>query len=287
LKPDWVVFTYLAGITLVAGCLAGLAPIAESLKADLVESLKGRGGLLVSGVRNWRSLDFLIAGQIAMSLVLLAAAAVCVRAQYAIFAGGPGFEIEHVIAMRVGSPTDGWAFRRNLDQRLRAIPGVVSVCYAQFMPFEREDTESVRTLGQTTGTGRLVSTNFVSPNFFETLGITIVRGRAFEERDTDSDHVGSFAVVSEAFAREIWPGEDAIGKVIEAPDRLRVVGVSRDSRSARYGEQGGPQLFRLQSPKESSGTLMVRFDGDAGQIERRIADVLYDMGPVSIRRRKP
>jgi predicted permease len=278
LKPDWVVFTYLGGITVVAGCLAGLAPMAESLRADLVESLKGRGGLLVSSVRNWRTLDFLIAGQIAMSLVLLAAAAVCVRAQYAMFAAGPGFEIEHVLAMRVGSPTDGWAFRRNLDQRLRAIPGVVSVCYAQFMPFEREDTEGVRTFGQTTGTRRLVSTNFVSPNFFETLGITIVRGRAFEERDTDSDHAGSFAVVSEAFAREFWPGEDAIGKVIEAPDRLRVVGVSRDSRSARYGEQDGPQLFRLQSPKESSGTLMVRFDGDAGQIERRIADVLYDMG---------
>jgi predicted permease len=278
LKPDWVVFTYLAGITLVAGCLAGLAPIAESLKADLAESLKGRGGMLVSSVRNWRTLDFLIAGQIAVSLVLLAAAAVCVRAQYAISAGGPGFEIEHVLAMRIGSPTDGWAFRRNLDQRLRAIPGVVSVCYAQFMPFEREDTEGVRTFGQTTGTGRLVSTNFVSPHFFETLGITIVRGRAFEERDTDSDHAGSFAVVSEAFAREFWPGEDAIGKVIEAPDHLRVVGVSRDSRSARYGEKDRPQLFRLHSPKDSSGTLMVRFDGDAGQIERRIADVLYDMG---------
>ncbi len=277
LKPDWVVFTYLAGITLVAGCLAGLAPIAESLKADLAESLKGRGGLFVSNVRNWRTLDFLIASQMAMSLVLLAAAAVCVRAQYAMFAAGPGFEIEHVLAMRIESPTDGWVFRRRLDQRLRAIPGVVSVCYAQFMPFEREDTEGVRTLGQTTGTGRLVSTNFVSPNFFETLGITIVRGRAFEEGDTDSDHAGSFAVVSEAFAREFWPGEDAIGKVIEAPDRLRVVGVSRDSRSARYGEQDGPQLFRLQGPKESSGTLMLRFQGDAGQIERAIGDALYGM----------
>jgi len=57
-----------------------------------------------------------------MSLVLLAAAAVCVRAQYAMFAAGPGFEIEHVLAMRIESPTDGWVFRRRLDQRLRAIP---------------------------------------------------------------------------------------------------------------------------------------------------------------------
>ena len=280
LKPDWAVFAYLAGITLIAGCLAGLAPIAESMKADLATSLKGREGLFVSSVRNWRTLDFLVASQVAMSLVLLAAAAICVRAQYTMFAAGPGFEIEHVLAMRIGSPGDGWAFRHTLEQRLRAVPGVVSVCFAQFLPLEREDSENVKPSGQDAGTGRVVSTNFVSPNFFETLGISIVRGRAFEARDTANDLSGSFAVVSESLAREFWPGEDAIGKVIEAPDRLRVVGVSRDSRSARYGERDGPQLFRLQSPKESSGTLMVRFHGNAGAVEGGVSDVLYNMGTV-------
>jgi putative ABC transport system permease protein len=179
LKPDWAVFAYLAGITLIAGCLAGLAPIAESMKADLATSLKGREGLFVSSVRNWRTLDFLVASQVAMSLVLLAAAAICVRAQYTMFAAGPGFEIEHVLAMRIGSPGDGWAFRHTLEQRLRAVPGVVSVCFAQFLPLEREDSENVKPSGQDAGTGRVVSTNFVSPNFFETLGIPIVRGRAF------------------------------------------------------------------------------------------------------------
>jgi predicted permease len=278
LQPDWVVFAYLAGIILIAGCLAGLAPIAESLKADLATSLKGREG--VSSVRNRRTLDFLIASQLAMSLVLLAAAAICVRAQYTVFAAGPGFEIEHVLAMRIGSPRDGWAFRHTLEQRLRAVPGVASVCFAQFLPFERQDSEDVKPSGQATGTGRVVSTNFVSPNFFETLGIPIVRGRAFEERDTTSDHTGSFAIVSEAFAREFWPGQDAIGKVIEAPDRLQVVGVSRDSRSARYGEQDGPQLFRLQNPQGFTRSVMVRFQGDAGQVARGILAALYDMGSV-------
>lgn len=278
LKPDWTVFAYLAGITLVAGCLAGVAPVAETLRADVAMSLKGKEGLFAPGVRNWRTLDFLIASQMAMSLVLLVAAAVCVHAQYTMFAGGPGFEIEHVLALRIASPVDGWSFRRTLGERLKAVPGVVSVCYAQFLPFEREDSEDVRSSGQAAGTGRMVSTNFVSPNFFVTMGIPIVRGRAFEERDTTSDHTGPFAIVSEAFAREFWPREDAIGKVIEAPDRLQVVGVSRDSRSARYGEQDGPQIFRLQSPKGFSGSLIVRFQGDAGAVASGISDVLYDAG---------
>jgi predicted permease len=274
----WTVFVYLAGITLAAGCLSGLSPIAESLKVDLGTSLKGSESCLACGVRNWRTLDLLIASQMAMSLILLAAAAICVRAQYTMFAAGPGFEIEHVLAVRIDSSADGSAFRRTLGQRLKPVPGVVSVCYAEFLPFEREDAEDVRALGQPVGTGRMVSANFVSPNYFDALGIPIVRGRTFGESDITTDHAAPVAIVSAAFARQFWPGEDALGKVIEVPKRLQIVGVSRDSRSVRYGEQDGPQLFRLQGPKESSGSLMVRFQGDASAVETGISDVLHEMG---------
>jgi predicted permease len=278
LKPDWIVFLYLTGITLAAGCLAGLAPIAESLKADLGTSIKGSESCFACGVKNGRTLELLIASQIAMSLVLLVAAAICVRAQYTMFAAGPGFEIQHVLAVRIDSVKDGWALRHTLGQRLKAVPGLMSVCFAEFLPFERKDTEDVRTLSQPAGTGRLVSTNFVSPNYFEALGIPIVRGRAFGDGDVTTDYVAPVAIVSAAFARQFWPGEDALGKVIEVPERLQIVGVSRDSRSARYGEQDGPQLFRLQNPKASSGSLMVRFQGDVSTVRTGISTVLHEMG---------
>jgi len=278
LTPDWNVFAYLAAITLTAGCLAVLAPAAESLRADVSASLKSRAGLFGQGVTRWRALDFLVAGQIATSLVLLTAAAVCVRAQYTMFAAGPGFEIDHVLAVRIGSTTDGWAFRRMLGERLRGVPGVMSVCFAQFMPFEREDSWDIRVEGQAAGTGRMVATNSVSTNFFETLRIPIVRGRAFAEADSSADHTTPVVVVSENFARAFWPGEDPVGKVIEAPERLRVIGVSRNSRSARYGEQDGPQLFRLQNPKEASGSLLVRFQSNEGEVERGVAEALHNSG---------
>ena len=254
----------------MAGSLAGVAPAAGSLRVDVSSSLKGRAGLLLRGERNWRTLDLLIASQMAMSLVLLAAATICVRAQYTMFAAGPGFEIEHVLALRIGSVRDGWSFRQTIEHRLRAVPGVVSVCFAEFMPMEREDSWDVRVAGQTAGTGHMVTTNSVSTNYFETLGIPIVRGRTFEERDSAADHGGSVVIVSEAFAREFWPGEDPVGKVIEAPERLRVIGVSRNTRSARYGEQDRPQLFRLQNPNERSGSLLVRFQGNDGEVARGI-----------------
>jgi len=280
LTPDWNVFGYLAAITLTAGCLAVLAPAAESLRADVSASLKSRTGLFGQGATRWRTLDFLVAGQIATTMVLLAAAAVCVRAQYTMFAAGPGFDIDDVLVVRIDAATDGWAFRRMLRERLGGAPGVVSVCFAEFMPFEREDSWDVRVEGQAAGTGRLVTTNSVSTNFFETLRIPIVRGRAFEEQDSSADHAAPVVVVSENFAREFWPGEDPLGKVIEAPERLRVIGVSRNSRSARYGEQDGPQLFRLQDPKEPSGFLLVRFKGNDGEVARGIAEVLHNSGGV-------
>jgi predicted permease len=278
LTPDWVVLGYLAAITLAVGCLAVLAPATESLRADVSASLKGRGGMFGQGVSNSRTLDFLIAGQIAMSLVLLAASAVCVRSQYTMFAAGPGFEIEHVLASWIGSTTDDWTFRHTLDERLKAIPGVVSVGFAEFMPMDKEDSQDVRVAGQATETRRVVATNSVSANFFETLRIPIVRGRAFEERDSAADHAAPVAIVSEAFARQFWPDEDPIGKVVEVPERLRVVGVSRNSRSARYGEQDGPQLFRLQNPKQASGSLLVRFQGKERDVARGIEEVLHDAG---------
>lgn len=280
LKPDWGVFAYLAAITLGAGCLAVLAPAAESLRADVSAALKGRVGLLAEHAASWRTLDFLVAGQIITSFVLLAASAVCVRAQYAMFGAGPGFETEHVLAAGIGSTADGWVFRRTLAERLRSVPGVVSVCFAEFMPFEREDSWDVRVAGQPAGTGRMVTANSVSTQFFETLGIAIARGRAFDERDSAADHEPRVAVVSEAFAQEFWPGEDPVGKVIEAPERLQVIGVSRNSRSARYGEQDGPQLFRLQNTTERSGSLLVRFQGNDAEVARGITEVLRESGGV-------
>jgi predicted permease len=290
LKPDWTVFAYLTCITLLAGFVAGLAPAAESLRVDLSSILKGQETLFGSAVRMGRTLEFLIAGQLAMCLVLLAAAGVCIRAQYTMFKADPGFEMRKVLAVQldIGVPPytedSAWSFYRTLERRVRELPGVQAVCYASVAPFERHDVADVRLPGQTKGTGRLVSVNNVTANYFETLGIPIVRGRAFLEADTNSAAAASVIVVSEAFARAFWPGEDPLGKVAEVGenDWTRVVGVAHDTRSERYGAVDGPQFYRLQNPSAFGGPMMVRFRGDSQPVGRGIREIIRSMDPEEI-----
>lgn len=285
LTPDLSVFAYLAGVTLVAGCLAGLAPAMESLKLDLTASLKGLESWLGSGKGKWKARNLLVGSQVAMSLVLLVGAGLFVRAQFTLFTREPGFETRHVLlvplSVRVPPYTEdsAWSFYRTFEQRVRALPGVQSVCYATLPPFQDLRSEEVRLPGEVEGTGRPASMNIVSADFFETLKIPILRGRVFRQSDVTPSKSASVIIVSEALARTFWPGKDPLGKVIEVEKgaRLEVVGVARDTSSERYGLLDGPRLYRLQGRQSFGGPLMARFEGAARPIQRAVRRIVRDM----------
>jgi predicted permease len=295
-NPDLVVLAYLGGITMLAACIAGLAPAAESLKLDLWTSLRGQGSLIGSGSRKWHLRDLLVTVQVAMSMMLLVVAGLVIRAQSGISSADPGFETRQVllVPLDVKAPRytqdAAWSFYRTLEQRVRELPGVQAVCYASSAPFSGDDEEGldtreeVRLLGQARGTGWKASLNIVSMDFFETLRIAMVRGRAFQPADMTAKKAAPVTVVSEAFARTFWPNGDPIGKVIEwgQGDRLQVVGVARDTKSESYGEVDSPRFYLLQSPHSFAGPLMVRFHGDARSIERAFEKVILDMDRESI-----
>jgi len=95
LEPDWRVFLYLGAIAMGAGCAAGLAPALESLKIDLISATKGQAGLL--GITRWKMRDGLVMAQVALSVVLLAAAGLLVKATHGALTGDPGFEPDGVL----------------------------------------------------------------------------------------------------------------------------------------------------------------------------------------------
>lgn len=295
-QPDSTVFAYLAGLTLLATALAGIAPVAESWKLDLSSSLRGYENVFGSGIRKWRMRDLLVVAQVSLSAILLVVTGLVMRVQYSMNSTEPGFETRQVLLVPVNvrvppyTLNSAWSFYRNLEQRVRALPGVQSVAYSNHAPFWGDDeapdsTQEVRLPGQAIGSGRRAALNAVSTNYFDTLRIPIMRGRPFRTSDMTAEKAAPVAIVSEAMAQTLWPHDDPVGKVIEQGrgDRLQVIGVARDTRSGSYGAAAdGPVLYRLQDSHAFGGPLLVRFQGDAGAIQRAFANTIQDLDRESI-----
>ncbi len=286
LRPDWRVFAYLAFITLLAGALAGLAPALQSLKVNLSESLKGRQPLF-GGARgaSWlRSL--LIGAQVASSLVLLIGAGLFTRAYQRMSGAAPGYETRQVISARMYAqgnvPARGSrpGFNRALAQRLEALPGVQSVAFANQQPLAGAGLFDVQIPGQAT---RKVAMNRVSPGFFDTLGIPIVRGRAPREGDSPCGREACSVIVSEELAQRFWPGADPIGKELRNPRgyRYEVVGVARDVATQSVGRPDDPMIYLPWFPNDGPiyYSPLVRFTGDGAAMAHAVTGAIRAMSP--------
>jgi len=297
LAPDWRVFGYLTLITLLAALLAGLAPAFQSLKVNLSDSLKGRqnspggaaGGSWLRGL--------LIGAQVALSFVLVFGAGSTVRTFQKMSGADPGFETRQTLyaqlTIRSGSgERRSWpAFRRALTERLESLPGVQSVAYASRRPFGDQSTFDVQLPGQAI---RRVAMSWVSPNFFATLGIPILSGRAFREGAPQcgraSGRNGCPIVVSQKLAREFWPAGDPLGKTLRdfRGNTMEVVGIARDISTQRLGAPDDPLIYALWNPDAGPGVHqpLVRFSGDVATITRAVTTTIHEMAPdVSVRAR--
>lgn len=121
----------------------------------------------------------------------------------------------------------------------------------------------------------------VSTDFFSTLGISIVRGRPFQDSDATDKGSVAVAVVSQTFAGTFWKGQNPLGKVVFLPanSQLLVVGVARDVASSEFDVPDGPRLYVPQTPRAFTGSLLVRFDGDARSLAPVIAQTIRDLDP--------
>ncbi|HMJ61064.1 MAG TPA: ABC transporter permease, partial [Bryobacteraceae bacterium] len=217
MDPDWRVFAYLSAVTLLTAALSGAAPAFQALRVQLSESLKGHQRLF-GGPRSGAGLrNLLVAAQVALSLVLLTGAGIFIRGYQQTATADPGVETRQVLAMSLrlhGTKPGSWAsFHRTLAEHLETVPGVKSVAYAARPPLH-PDSILVQLPGQP-AVG--VQLNTVSPGYFATLGIPILHGRAIDVSDSGALHTVSRVVVSEGFAKEFWPRENALGKTFRTP----------------------------------------------------------------------
>ncbi len=228
-------------VSIASTFLFGLLPALRSSRADLISSLKARGG---DGARK-RTLwgrNVLVSAQLAVSFVLLIVSAVIFQGFRNQLLQGPGFQTNHLLLTSFNSEMVHYGsaqseqFYRQLLRRARATPGVRSAVLSSMIPFTFDiDAKPVVPEGHVLKQGEQLPTasdSVVSDGYFETMHVEVLRGRGFLESDqTNSPRV---AVVNEHFADRFWPHEDAIGKRFHLQDAngplVQVVGIAKQGK---------------------------------------------------------
>ncbi len=237
---DARVLLFALGLTAVTSVLAGLAPAWRLAGTDPQEALRAGGRSMSEGGHGVRLRNVLIGLEVGLSTVLVIVAGLLMTSFLKLMQVDKGFNPERLMAAQVGLPVtkyqDGKAWQAFLDRvlpRIEALPGVTSAAVVSALPLKGETWVDMLTReGETRPPFERPMSNmrFVSPAYFRTMGVPIVKGRAFEERDRERPVM----VVSARAAQALWPGEDPIGKKLHRGFKetfSEVIGVAGDVRA--------------------------------------------------------
>jgi putative ABC transport system permease protein len=293
------VLLFTAAVALLSGALFGCAPAWQAARLNLNEALKEGGRGATSGGRH-RIRRALVAAQFALALTLLAGGGLAVHSLFRLNRVDLGFRSERLITGSVPVPRDRLegreriqAFYRQMLEKIQVVPGVSSAAVSTGIPVEGTGFGmSFDVVGQPAAQGSDRSGagfNMVSPAYFETFGISIVRGRALT--DGDADGGTPVCVVNEAFVRRYLHGLDPLAQRLRI-ERLdptlaarglvewQIVGVSRDVRNGGPQQETFPQIDVpfWQSPWPNV-TLSVRSSGDPQTVRTGIEAVVRSLDP--------
>ncbi|HEX6132363.1 MAG TPA: ADOP family duplicated permease [Longimicrobiales bacterium] len=270
-------------ITLALALLTGLAPALQAVRADVGETLKA--GARDTGYRSSRLRTSLLLFQAALSVILLVGAGLFVRSLANVRGFRLGYDVEPNIALAVNlrgenlSAAQGAALADRLLAAAVTVPGVQSATLAASVPFwsnEGRGTPFVPGVDSVARLGRF-TLQAGTPDYFETLGTRILRGRGFTEHDRAGTR--PVVVVNEAMARALWPDDEALGKQLrfgaDTMPFLTVIGVAEDMRGLNL--TGGPEFwyylpYDQYAAMYGSGSLemFVRVDGRADEYVERV-----------------
>lgn len=264
-RIDASVFAFASVISLLAGVVFGLVPALRL--SHMPQALTERAGQAQPGGRQLRSA--LVIGEFVLSAVLLCGAGLFIRSFQRVESIDPGFRHDGVLTMRVaagGNDADAVPFYTQVIERLGSLPGVTAIGAIEDLLQRRNPDYQIVLPGSTTQSAEPISGDAVSPDYFQTVGIRLLKGRVFSDRDRGGQAV---AIVNETMARHLWPGENAIGKQFREADGLpkhpwySIVGVVADTRRQGLERQPIAQVFwpYFQRPS-STMDLAIRTTGD-------------------------
>ena len=275
---DGRVLTFTLAVSLLTGIIFGLVPALQASRLDLNEALKesGRSATGSAGHRRMRSL--LVVCEIALSLVLLVGAGLLMRSFLKLQAVNPGFNPNNVLTMKVSLRGPNYqkaepiiAFHDQLLNQIKALPGVQSVATRSYIPIAPDDgyaNLSFAIEGRLPGPANRSNAfyNAVSPDYFQTMEIPVLKGRPFDARDDRKAQ--NAIIINETLARRYFPGEDPVGRRMTLNDKnpkeedwATIVGIVKDTKPRAQDLTSSPvaeMYMPFAQQPQSSMALMIR-----------------------------
>ncbi|HEV2705013.1 MAG TPA: ABC transporter permease, partial [Pyrinomonadaceae bacterium] len=286
---DGRVLGFTAGVTLLTGLFFGLAPALQASKSDLNEGLKEGGRGSTESLRSNRVRSVLVVVEVALSLVLLVGAGLLIQSFWRLLEVKPGFDPEKVLAADVSllrkdypRPEQYVAFYNETIERLGAMAGVEAAGAVDPLPLSNSfEAYSFQVEGRPPsppGEEPGADYRIASPGYFRAMGIPLVKGRLFNERDTmDAPHV---ILISETFARRFFPNEEPLGKRLQVGDGqspLReIIGIVGDVRHAGLDQQPEPEFYvsYLQKPTSSMSVVLRTASADPASLAPSLRGII-------------
>jgi len=298
---DIPVLGYTLLLSVGTAIVFGLIPALRASRTNPNWASKGEITTLGQGGGRLRIHSVLVGTEISVCLVLLLGAGLLARALGRAQTVDPGFDMKHVLALSMDLNLHGYdneraaEFHRHLIEQLQALPGVKAVSVASLAPLGGISRAAPVTAADSNGPVGRSETSVgywvVSPNYFATLSIPIVRGRSFGLRDAGQGT--PVAIINEAMARQFWPGQDPVGKRLRpGPPSVpftEVVGVVKNTRGARLWEADQPYVYLPLLQNNTKGPaiqteqlgmkILIRTDGNPDDISAIVPRVVRTLDP--------
>ena len=269
----WVLgFTLL--VSILTGLLFGLAPALQASRLELVAALKNSVEIVNRPARRFGLRDLLVVSQVALSLLLLIGSGLFLRSLHTAYTTDLGFETRNALLATVDLSLQGYSeaqertFEAQIRERLAALPAVQSVSATSFLPVSENGMRNGVTIeGRQAQSGEdtEIDMNIVASNYFETMGIALLRGRDFNTEDNES--APRVAIINEAMARRYWPDQDPIARRISISGPkgpfIEITGVVKTGTYRTIGEQTIPYIYLPLAQNRAGGfTIIARTAGN-------------------------
>jgi putative ABC transport system permease protein len=296
ISMNWSVLLFALAITIASGIIFGLAPAWQARQVNLVQALRREGRGLLGSAEKSKARRIFVVTEFALSLVLTIAAVLLLRSFWDLYKVHLGFNSRHVMSVQAWLPipndpqTDPYrtasqeaVLLHEVLRRARTLPGVEDVAIGDMaalplghgrndlnrFPLIREGVEAP--LNQLP----VVDAVIVTPEYFQLLDISLLRGRIFDNRDIEITQ--SVAMINEAMARTYWPNEDAVGRRINLnpakPKWTTVIGIVADAHTESLGDTSVPQIYLCayqRRPKDLA--IFLRGELDAAVIPQQVRE---------------